>query len=49
MKKKKNILKKSVFQDPDFIRSLYKVVDALGFQYITFFTLHQNHPRVILF
>ena len=29
--------KKSVFQDPSFIRSLCKVVGALGFSCITFF------------
>ena len=36
--KKKNTSKRSVFQDPSFIRSLCKVVDALGFSCITFFT-----------
>ena len=36
--KKKTTLKRSVFQDPSFIRSLCKVVGALGFSYITFFT-----------
>ena len=30
--------KRSVFQDPSFIRSLCKVVGALGFSCITFFT-----------
>ena len=36
--KKKITLKRSVFQDPSFIRSLCKVVDALGFSCITLFT-----------
>ena len=36
--KKKITSKKSVFQYPNFIRSLYKVVGALGFPCITFFT-----------
>ena len=36
--KKKNTSKKSVFQDPSFIRSLCKVVGALEFSCITFFT-----------
>ena len=36
--KKKTTSKKSVFQDPSFIRSLCKVVGALGFSCITFFT-----------
>ena len=36
--KKKTTLKRSVFQDPSFIRSLCKVVGALGFSCITFFT-----------
>ena len=35
--KKKTTSKKSVFQDPSFIRSLCKVVGALGFSCITFF------------
>ena len=47
--KKKKTSKKSVSQDSNFLRSLYKVVGALGFSYITFFTYAQNHPRVILF
>ena len=36
--KKKNTSKRSVFQDPSFIRSLCKVVGALGFSCITLFT-----------
>ena len=36
--KKKKISKKSVFQNLCFIRSLYKIVGALRFSYITFFT-----------
>ena len=36
--KKKTTSKRSVFQDPTSIRSLYKVVGALGFSCITFFT-----------
>ena len=36
--KKKKTSKKSIFQDPSFIRSLYKVVGALGFSCITLFT-----------
>ena len=35
--KKKKTLKRSVFQDLSFIRSLCKVFGALGFSYITFF------------
>ena len=36
--KKKTTSKRSVFQDPNFIRSLRKVVGALWFSCITFFT-----------
>ena len=36
--KKNTTYKRSVFQDLSFIRSLCKVVGALGFSYITFFT-----------
>ena len=36
--KKNKTSKRSVFQDPNFIRSLYKVVGELGFSCITFFT-----------
>ena len=36
--KKKNSSKRSVFHDPSFVRSLCKVVGALGFSCITFFT-----------
>ena len=36
--KKKTTSKRSVFQDPSFIRSLCKVIGALWFSYITFFT-----------
>ena len=36
--KKKKTSTRSVFQDPSFIRSLCKVVGALGFLCITFFT-----------
>ena len=35
---KKTTSKRSVFQDPSFIRSLCKIVGALGFPCITFFT-----------
>ena len=38
MKKKKATSKRSVFQDPSFIRSLCKVVGTLGFSYIILFT-----------
>ena len=47
--KKKKTSKRSVFQDPSFIRSLCKVIGALGFSCITFFTYAPKHPRVILF
>ena len=36
--KKNKTSKRSVFQDPNFIRSLCKVVGELGFSCITFFT-----------
>ena len=36
--KKKTTPKRSVSQDSSFIRSLCKIVGALGFSYITFFT-----------
>ena len=36
--KKKKTSKRSVFQDPNFIKSFCKVVDELGFSCITFFT-----------
>ena len=36
--KKQTTSKISIFQDPSFIRSLCKVVGALGFSCITFFT-----------
>ena len=36
--KKNTTSKRSVFQDPSFIRSLYKVVGVLGFSCITLFT-----------
>ena len=36
--KKKITSKRSVFQDPSFIKSLCKVIGTLGFPYITFFT-----------
>ena len=36
--KKKTISKRSVFQDPSFIKSLCKVVCIIGFSCITFFT-----------
>ena len=36
--KKKKTSKRSVFQDLSFIRSLYKIVGALGFSCITLFT-----------
>ena len=35
--RKKKTSRRSVFQDPNFIRSLCKVVGALGFSCITFF------------
>ena len=41
MKKKKTSMR-NVFQDPSFIRSLCKVVGALGFSCITFFTYAQK-------
>ena len=49
IKKKKTTSKRSIFQDPNFIRSLYKVVGALGFSCITFFTYAPKYPRVSLF
>ena len=42
--KKKKTSKRNVFQDPNFIRSLCKVVGALGFSCITFFTYA---PKII--
>ena len=36
--KKKTTSKRSVFQDPSFIRSFCKVVGALGFSCVAFFT-----------
>ena len=36
--KKKKTLKRIVFQDLTFIRSLCKIVGTLGFSYITLFT-----------
>ena len=36
--KKKKISNRSVFQDLSYIRSLYKVIGALGFSCIRFFT-----------
>ena len=46
---KKKTSKRSVFQDPSFIRSLCKVVGALGFHALNFLLIHQNHLRVISF
>ena len=53
----KEIMKKKItskisvlFQDPSFIRSLCKVVGALGFFHaLHSLLMHQNHPRVISF
>ena len=45
--KKKKTSKRSVFQDPNFIRSLYKVVDALGFSCITFFTYTSKSSKSV--
>ena len=39
---KKKTSKRSIFQDPSFIGSLCKVVGALDFSYITFFTYAQK-------
>ena len=36
--KKKTTSKRSVFQDPNFIKSLCKVIGIIGFLCITFFT-----------
>ena len=36
--KKKITSKRSIFQDPNFKKSLCKVVGTLGFSYIIFFT-----------
>ena len=47
--KKKTTSKRRVFQDPSFIRSLCKVVGALGLSAFHSLFMHQNHPRVILF
>ena len=47
--KKKKTSKKSISQDPNFLRSLCKVVGALGFSCIHYLLMHQNHPKVILF
>ena len=44
--KKKTTSKRSVFQDPSFIRSLCKVVGALGFLYITFFTYEPKSFKI---
>ena len=43
--KKKITSKRSVFQDPSFIRSLCKVVGALGFSFIIFFTYAQKSSK----
>ena len=47
--KKKKTLKRSVFQDPNFIRSLCKVVGALGFLCITFFTYAPKSSKSFLY
>ena len=47
--RKKKTSRRSVFQDPSFIRSLCKVVGAIGFHALHFLIMYQNHPRVILF
>ena len=44
--KKKTTSKRSVFQDPSFIRSLCKVVGALGFSCITFFTYAPKSSKI---
>ena len=46
---KKTTSKRSVFQDPSFIRSLCKVVGTLEFHALHSLLIHQNHQRVILF
>ena len=43
--KKKTTSKRSIFQDPSFIRSLSKVVGALWFSCITFFTYAPNSSK----
>ena len=47
--KKKTTSKISVFQDPSFIRSLCKVVGALGFSCIAFFTYAPKSSKSYLF
>ena len=44
--KKKTTSKRSVFQDPSFIRSLCKVVGTLGFSCITFFTYTPKSSKI---
>ena len=44
--KKKKTSKRSVFQYPSFIRSLCKVVGALGFSCITFFTYAPKSSKI---
>ena len=44
--KKKITSKRSVFQDPSFIRSLCKVVGALGFSCITLFTYAPKSSKI---
>ena len=46
---KKKTSKISVFQDPNFIRSICKVVGALGFLCITFFTYASKSSKRYLF
>ena len=47
--KKKTTSKKSVFQDLSFIRSLCKVVSALGFSCITFFTYAPKSSKELFY
>ena len=47
--KKKKTSKISVFQDPNFIRSICKVVGALGFSCITFFTYAPKSSKSFFF
>ena len=47
--KKKTTSKRSVFQDPSFIRFLCKVVGALGFSCITLFTYAPKSSNIFFF
>ena len=44
--KNKITSKRSVFQGPNFIRFLCKIVGVPGFHALHYLLMHQNHPRV---